>query len=71
MKSNSKNYKKKSKIKKSRKKREVNYKVVNYSLIAILCLVLTFVLDWFFIIPAVLLAWLNQRELFNKKQEKE
>jgi hypothetical protein len=43
-----------------------NYKVVLYSLVAIAFLVLTFVADWIFIIPAVVLMILNQRELMKK-----
>ena len=44
-----------------------NPKVVVYSLIALFCLYLTFTVDWLFIIPAVILMILNQKELFKKK----
>ena len=44
-----------------------NPKVVFYSIIALICLVLTFTIDWLFIIPAVILMYLNQRELMRKK----
>jgi len=43
-----------------------NKKVVIQSLIALVFLVLTFVVDWLFIIPAVILMYLNQRELMKK-----
>ena len=44
-----------------------NLKVVLYSIIAIMFLVLTFLIDWIFIIPAVVLMILNKRELMGKK----
>ena len=44
-----------------------NPKVVVYSIIALICLILTFTIDWLFIIPAVILMILNQRELMKKK----
>ena len=40
-----------------------NPKVVAYSLIALGFLALTFLVDWLFIIGAVILLYLNQREL--------
>ena len=43
-----------------------NYKVVTYSLIAILFLILTFTVDWLFIIGAVVCMLLNQKELMGK-----
>jgi hypothetical protein len=42
-----------------------NTKVVLYSIIALVFLTLTFIVDWLFIIPAVILSWLNHRELMN------
>jgi hypothetical protein len=42
-----------------------NKKVVLYSIIALICLVLTFTINWLFIIPAVVLSWLNQKELIK------
>jgi len=48
----------------------MNKKVVIYSLIAIGCLVLTFTVDWLFIIPAVILMFLNQRELIRDGRKK-
>lgn len=44
-----------------------NPKVVLYSIIALGFLYLTFMVDWLFIIPAVILMILNQRELMRKK----
>jgi hypothetical protein len=41
-------------------------KVVIQSLIALTCLVLTFTVDWLFIIPAAILMFLNQKELMKK-----
>lgn len=49
---------------------KINRKVVIYSILALICLGLMFVIDWLFIIPAVFLVWLNQRELFHKNKIK-
>ena len=46
----------------------INLKVVLYSIIALGFLVLTFLVDWIFIIGAVVLMILNQRELMRKKK---
>ena len=43
-----------------------NKKVVIYSLIALGFLFLTFKVDWLFIIPAVILLIINQKELMKK-----
>ncbi len=45
-----------------------NPKVVLYSLVAIGFLVLTYLVDWIFIVGAVVLIYLNQRELAGKKK---
>ena len=45
--------------------KKINKKVVLYSVIAIICLILVFMIDWIFIVPAVFLVWLNQRELMK------
>jgi hypothetical protein len=42
-------------------------KVVVYSLIALVFLYLTFTIDWLFIIGAVILMFLNQKELMKKR----
>jgi len=43
-----------------------NPKVVLFSVVAIGFLVLTFLVDWIFIIGAVVLMYLNQKELMKK-----
>jgi len=43
-----------------------NPRVVLYSLIALVFIFLTFTVDWFFIIPAVILLIINQKELMKK-----
>lgn len=47
-----------------------NIRVIIYSLIALACIALTFLVDWLFIIPAIILVFLNQRELMKKKKDK-
>lgn len=44
-----------------------NKKVVLLSIIALGFLVLTFLIDWLFIIGAVIIILINQRELMKKK----
>tara|TARA_Y100000310_G_scaffold345263_1_gene463201 strand:- start:2521 stop:2673 length:153 start_codon:yes stop_codon:yes gene_type:complete len=44
-----------------------NIKVIIYSIIALGFLALTFLVDWMFIIGAIILIFLNQRELMKKK----
>ncbi len=44
-----------------------NPKIVIYSIIALGFLVLTFLIDWIFIIGAVVLMYLNQRELMKNR----
>ncbi len=46
---------------------KVNIKVVVYSLIALGFLVLTFLVDWIFILGALVLMILNQKELMKKE----
>jgi len=48
-------------------KKKPNIKVIIYCLIAFGFVVLTFLIDWIFIIGAVVLIWLNQKELMKKK----
>jgi len=45
-----------------------NLKVVIFSILALGFLVLTFLVDWIFIIGAVVLMLLNQKELMRKKK---
>jgi len=44
-------------------KKKANKKVIIYSVLALICLALTFTVDWLFIIGAVILMILNQKEL--------
>jgi len=46
--------------------KKVNWIVVISSILAIGFLILTFTVDWLFIIGAVILMFVNQRELFKK-----
>lgn len=48
-------------------KGRVNKRVVIQSVIALICIALVFLVDWLFIIPAVILLWMNQRALFGKR----
>jgi hypothetical protein len=45
-----------------------NSKVVIFSLLALACIVLTFVVSYWFLVGAILLMLLNQRELMKKKK---
>ena len=45
-------------------------KVVIFSVLALGFLALTFLVDWLFIIGAVILMYLNQREIMGKKKNK-
>lgn len=56
-----------NKAKISKKKSKVNIKVIIYSLLALGFIALAFLIDWLFIIGAVVLIALNQRELMKKK----
>ena len=55
--------------KKQSKSKKPNIKVIIYSIIALGFVVLTFLVDWLFIIGAVILIYLNQKELMKKKSE--
>ena len=44
-----------------------NIRVIVYSLIALGFVALTFLVDWLFIIGAVIMIYLNQKELMRKK----
>ena len=43
-----------------------NPKVIFLSLLALIFIILSFVGNWIFIIPAVILVFINQRELMKK-----
>jgi hypothetical protein len=45
------------------KNNKINLKVIIYSFIALGCIALSFLVDWIFMAGAVLMIWLNQREL--------
>ena len=45
-----------------------NIKVVVLSVIALICIVLAIIIDWLFLIPAVIIMLINQRELIKKKK---
>ncbi len=51
-----------------------NPKVVIFSLIALIFIILTFIIDWefswLFLVGAIILFFLNQKELMRKKPEK-
>lgn len=47
-----------------------NKKVFFFSLIALACIALTFLVNWAFIIGAIVLMILNQRELFKNSNLK-
>jgi len=49
------------------KSKKINFKVVLYSILALICLALTYYVDWMFIVPVLVLIWLNQKELFLNK----
>ncbi|MFA4953441.1 MAG: hypothetical protein WC584_04415 [Candidatus Pacearchaeota archaeon] len=49
-----------------KQKEKYNIKVIIYSILALGFLALTFLVDWIFIIGAVVLMILNQRELMKK-----
>jgi hypothetical protein len=48
------------------KKSKVNIKVVVYSILALGFVALTLLVNWMFIIGALVLSWLSQRELMKK-----
>jgi len=44
----------------------INKKVVYLSILAIICLGLTYLVSWWFIAPVAVILWINQRELVRK-----
>ncbi|MFA5856762.1 MAG: hypothetical protein WC867_05360 [Candidatus Pacearchaeota archaeon] len=63
MKQNSKQ--KKSNLKSKSRFKDINYKVLFFDLLALICLYLTFKIDWIFILPAIVLVYFGQKELFK------
>ncbi|MFW5846848.1 MAG: hypothetical protein ACOCUU_01690 [Nanoarchaeota archaeon] len=53
-------------MKSKKPKRNIKPRVIVYSLIGFVFIALTFLIDWIFILGAIIMMWLNQREL-NKK----
>tara|TARA_Y100000310_G_C20574114_1_gene759607 strand:- start:168 stop:326 length:159 start_codon:yes stop_codon:yes gene_type:complete len=51
---------------KNKHKSKPNIKVIIYSILALGFVALTFLVDWLFIIGAVVLIYLNQKELMKK-----
>lgn len=48
-------------------KKGINKKVVLLSIAALICLALTYLVNWLFILPIAAILWINHRELFGKK----
>ena len=46
-------------------KKKINFNIIIYSLIAFIFLAFTFLVDWKFIIGAIIMMFLNQREIFR------
>ncbi len=46
---------------------KANPKVIVYSIIGLACLALTYLVHWAFILPVLVIIYLNQRELMRKK----
>ena len=46
----------------------MNLKVVYLSFLALIFVILSFFIDWLFLIPAVGIVFLNQKELMKKKK---
>lgn len=44
-----------------------NKQVVFLSIIALICVVLAFIVDWIFLAPAVIIMLINQRKLMKKE----
>ena len=51
---------------KSKKTKKINWKIIIYSLIGLGFLGLTYFVDWIFIVGAVVIIWLNHKELWGK-----
>ena len=51
------------------KSKKINVKVLVYSIIALGFLALTFLVNWMFIIGAVVMVYLNQRELMKEESK--
>ena len=49
-------------------KNKINKKMMIYSILAFGFVVLSFFVDWLFLIGAVIMVYLNQRELMRKRE---
>ncbi|MCK5624582.1 hypothetical protein KAI04_01950 [Candidatus Pacearchaeota archaeon] len=48
-----------------------NKKVTFLAIIALICIILAITIDWLFLVPAVIIMIINQKELMkNKKKQK-
>ena len=47
--------------------KKINVKIIIYSLIAFGFIALMFLVNWMFIIGAVVMGWLNQKELMRNR----
>jgi len=45
-----------------------NKKVTVLSIIALICIVLAITIDWLFLVPAVIIMIINQKELLKRKK---
>lgn len=46
----------------------MNPKILVNATLALICLVLTFTIHWLFIIPTLILVWINNKILFSKNK---
>ena len=46
----------------------MNKKITILSIIALACVILAFAIDWLFLIPAIIIIIINQKELMKKKK---
>ena len=53
---------------KKSKTKKINKKVILYSIVALGFIALTFLVDWIFIVGAVIMVYLNQRELMGNNK---
>lgn len=47
-----------------------NRKVILLSLLALLSVALSFIVSWLFLIPAIVIIFINQKELFGREKKK-
>jgi len=54
---------------KSKKRNKINWKIIIYSIIGLGFLALTYFVDWIFVVGAVVMIWMNQREMRRKSYQ--